>query len=89
MPFPDRRERRRSSPVKEAAAAPPPEEEPAKLLDNLFNKTKAQPHIYWLPLTDQQASCSPTFTGDAQGVLGSMNSFAAIPSAQLIYNQRE
>ena len=50
----ERRERRRSSPAKEAAAAPPPEEEPAKLLDNLFNKTKAQPHIYWLPLTDQQ-----------------------------------
>jgi len=53
-PRPERRERRRSSPAKEAAAAPPPEEEPAKLLDNLFNKTKAQPHIYWLPLTDQQ-----------------------------------
>jgi len=51
----DRRERRRSSPAKEIKeAAPPPEEEPAKLLDNLFNKTKAQPHIYWLPLTDQQ-----------------------------------
>jgi len=54
-PRPERRERRRSSPAKEvAAAAPPPEEEPAKLLDNLFNKTKAQPHIYWLPLTEQQ-----------------------------------
>lgn len=50
---PGRRDRRRSSPGKEAPA-PPAEEEPAKLLDNLFNKTKAQPHIYWLPLTDAQ-----------------------------------
>ncbi|XP_074878209.1 apoptotic chromatin condensation inducer in the nucleus [Buteo buteo] len=32
----------------------PPEEPPAKLLDDLFRKTKAAPCIYWLPLTDTQ-----------------------------------
>ena len=31
-----------------------PEEPPAKLLDDLFRKTKAAPCIYWLPLTDSQ-----------------------------------
>lgn len=31
-----------------------PEEPPAKLLDDLFYKTKAAPCIYWLPLTDEQ-----------------------------------
>ncbi|KAL0966327.1 hypothetical protein UPYG_G00293940 [Umbra pygmaea] len=30
------------------------EEPPAKMLDDLFNKTKAVPCIYWLPLTDEQ-----------------------------------
>ncbi|XP_057291399.1 apoptotic chromatin condensation inducer in the nucleus-like isoform X2 [Hydractinia symbiolongicarpus] len=30
------------------------EESPAKLLDDLFRKTKATPCIYWLPLTDAQ-----------------------------------
>ncbi|XP_075685051.1 apoptotic chromatin condensation inducer in the nucleus isoform X2 [Rhinoderma darwinii] len=30
------------------------EEPPAKLLDDLFHKTKAAPCIYWLPLTDDQ-----------------------------------
>ncbi|XP_029581008.1 apoptotic chromatin condensation inducer in the nucleus isoform X2 [Salmo trutta] len=30
------------------------EEAPAKLLDDLFNKTKAAPCIYWLPLTEEQ-----------------------------------
>ena len=30
------------------------EEAPAKLLDDLFCKTKATPCIYWLPLTDEQ-----------------------------------
>lgn len=32
------------------------EEPPAKLLDDLFRKTKAAPCIYWLPLTDSQVS---------------------------------
>lgn len=27
---------------------------PAKLLDDLFRKTKATPCIYWLPLTNEQ-----------------------------------
>ena len=30
------------------------EEAPAKLLDDLFRKTKATPCIYWLPLTAEQ-----------------------------------
>ncbi|GIX97695.1 hypothetical protein CDAR_257271 [Caerostris darwini] len=30
------------------------EDTPAKLLDDLFQKTKAAPCIYWLPLTDEQ-----------------------------------
>lgn len=32
------------------------EEPPAKLLDDLFRKTKAAPCIYWLPLTESQVS---------------------------------
>uniref|UniRef100_UPI003AAFB21E apoptotic chromatin condensation inducer 1b isoform X3 n=1 Tax=Centroberyx gerrardi TaxID=166262 RepID=UPI003AAFB21E len=32
------------------------DEPPAKLLDDLFLKTKAAPCIYWLPLTDEQAT---------------------------------
>ena len=32
------------------------EEPPAKLLDDLFRKTKATPCIYWLPLTEEQVS---------------------------------
>ncbi|XP_041925753.1 apoptotic chromatin condensation inducer 1b isoform X2 [Alosa sapidissima] len=31
------------------------EEPPAKLLDDLFRKTKAAPCIYWLPLSDEQS----------------------------------
>lgn len=30
------------------------EEVPAKLLDELFKKTKVLPSVYWLPLTDEQ-----------------------------------
>ena len=29
---------------------------PTKLLDNLFQRTKAVPSVYWLPLTDEQVS---------------------------------
>lgn len=29
---------------------------PAKLLDDLFRKTKATPCIYWLPLTNEQVN---------------------------------
>lgn len=32
------------------------DEPPAKLLDDLFLKTKAAPCIYWLPLTEEQVS---------------------------------
>ena len=32
------------------------EEPPAKLLDDLFRKTKSTPCIYWLPLTTEQVS---------------------------------
>ncbi|KAM6949556.1 apoptotic chromatin condensation inducer 1b [Aplochiton taeniatus] len=32
------------------------DEPPAKLLDDLFQKTKAAPCIYWLPLTEEQAA---------------------------------
>nr|XP_033780299.1 apoptotic chromatin condensation inducer in the nucleus isoform X2 [Geotrypetes seraphini] len=32
------------------------EEPPAKLLDDLFRKTKTAPCIYWLPLTDEQSA---------------------------------
>ncbi|XP_028850558.1 apoptotic chromatin condensation inducer 1b [Denticeps clupeoides] len=31
-----------------------PDEPPAKLLDDLFRKTKTAPCIYWLPLTEEQ-----------------------------------
>ncbi|XP_035210213.1 apoptotic chromatin condensation inducer in the nucleus-like isoform X2 [Stegodyphus dumicola] len=34
----------------------PNEDTPAKLLDDLFQKTKASPCIYWLPLTDEQVN---------------------------------
>lgn len=35
-----------------SVAKPPPE--PPKLLDDLFRKTEATPHVYWLPLTEEQ-----------------------------------
>ena len=38
----------------EAEAPKVEEEPPAKLLDDLFRKTKATPCIYWLPLTEEQ-----------------------------------
>ena len=40
--------------VAEVEAPKVEEEPPAKLLDDLFRKTKATPCIYWLPLTDEQ-----------------------------------
>ena len=40
----------------------PPDEPPAKLLDDLFLKTKAAPCIYWLPLTEEQVGASPLTT---------------------------
>lgn len=38
-----------------APKEPEPVEEPAKLLDDLFKKTKAVPPIYWLPLVEEEA----------------------------------
>lgn len=35
------------------------EDPPAKLLDDLFRKTKAAPCIYWLPLTEEQVRHKP------------------------------
>lgn len=47
------------------------EEPPAKLLDDLFRKTKAAPCIYWLPLTDSQVSaCPPALLRDASRLGG-------------------
>ncbi|XP_005090562.1 apoptotic chromatin condensation inducer in the nucleus [Aplysia californica] len=45
-------DRRKEKKQKETKAE---EEPPAKLLDDLFRKTKATPCIYWLPLTEEQA----------------------------------
>ncbi|XP_077084240.1 apoptotic chromatin condensation inducer 1b [Siphateles boraxobius] len=53
----DRRRRERGkSKEKRAEKKDKPEEPPVKLLDDLFHKTKAAPCIYWLPLTDEQAT---------------------------------
>lgn len=59
----DRKRRQRSrSPALEAHLPAPARKfkkkeddpPPAKLLDDLFRKTKATPCIYWLPLTNEQ-----------------------------------
>ncbi|XP_041848007.1 apoptotic chromatin condensation inducer in the nucleus [Melanotaenia boesemani] len=47
------RERRRKERAKSKEKKT--EDPPAKLLDDLFRKTKAAPCIYWLPLTDEQS----------------------------------
>ncbi|XP_072219286.1 uncharacterized protein acin1a [Leuresthes tenuis] len=50
------RERRRKErgKSKEKKTEKKAEDPPAKLLDDLFRKTKAAPCIYWLPLTEEQ-----------------------------------
>uniref|UniRef100_A0A3Q2QUV4 Apoptotic chromatin condensation inducer 1a n=1 Tax=Fundulus heteroclitus TaxID=8078 RepID=A0A3Q2QUV4_FUNHE len=50
------RERRRKERAKSKEKKPEKkaEDPPAKLLDDLFRKTKAVPCIYWLPLTEEQ-----------------------------------
>ncbi|XP_064466567.1 uncharacterized protein LOC135377806 [Ornithodoros turicata] len=57
-PTPPRRERhsaeRRERREKKVAKRKQEEDTPAKLLDDLFRKTKASPCIYWLPLTEDQ-----------------------------------
>ncbi|XP_015678805.1 apoptotic chromatin condensation inducer in the nucleus, partial [Protobothrops mucrosquamatus] len=49
-----RKERPKSKEKKAEKKEKAQEEPPAKLLDDLFRKTKAAPCIYWLPLTDIQ-----------------------------------
>ncbi|XP_061447104.1 apoptotic chromatin condensation inducer in the nucleus isoform X3 [Rhineura floridana] len=49
-----RKERPKSKEKKAEKKEKAQEEPPAKLLDDLFRKTKAAPCIYWLPLTDTQ-----------------------------------
>lgn len=39
-----------------AAAAPPAAEEETVTLDDLFRKTKAKPHLYYLPLNDEEVA---------------------------------
>uniref|UniRef100_A0A8B9JP95 Apoptotic chromatin condensation inducer 1 n=1 Tax=Astyanax mexicanus TaxID=7994 RepID=A0A8B9JP95_ASTMX len=51
-----RRKERGKSKERKAEKKDKPEEPPAKLLDDLFRKTKAAPCIYWLPLTEEQAA---------------------------------
>ena len=47
------------------------EEPPAKLLDDLFCKTKVTPCIYWLPLTEEQV----------RNFISSTNNYPRLPSA--------
>ncbi|CAB1434051.1 unnamed protein product [Pleuronectes platessa] len=49
-----RKERGKSKDKKTEKKEKAAEDPPAKLLDDLFRKTKAAPCIYWLPLTDEQ-----------------------------------
>ncbi|XP_064881482.1 apoptotic chromatin condensation inducer 1b isoform X4 [Oncorhynchus nerka] len=51
-----RRKEREGKEKKTDKKAVPTDEPPVKLLDDLFNKTKAAPCIYWLPLTEEQAN---------------------------------
>ncbi|XP_030259438.1 apoptotic chromatin condensation inducer in the nucleus [Sparus aurata] len=49
-----RKERGKSKEKKTEKKDKAAEDPPAKLLDDLFRKTKAAPCIYWLPLTEEQ-----------------------------------
>nr|XP_046263284.1 apoptotic chromatin condensation inducer in the nucleus isoform X2 [Scatophagus argus] len=49
-----RRKERGKSKEKKTEKKEKTEDPPAKLLDDLFRKTKAAPCIYWLPLTEEQ-----------------------------------
>ncbi|XP_070711265.1 apoptotic chromatin condensation inducer 1b isoform X2 [Pempheris klunzingeri] len=51
-----RRRERAKSKERKADKKEKGDEPPAKLLDDLFLKTKAAPCIYWLPLTEEQAA---------------------------------
>lgn len=52
----ERRRRERARSKEKKAEKKEKDEPPAKLLDDLFLKTKAAPCIYWLPLTEEQAN---------------------------------
>ncbi|CAF97701.1 unnamed protein product [Tetraodon nigroviridis] len=54
-----RRKERGKSKEKKGEKKEKAEEPPAKLLDDLFRKTKAAPCIYWLPLTEEQVRLLP------------------------------
>ncbi|XP_017487502.1 PREDICTED: apoptotic chromatin condensation inducer in the nucleus-like [Rhagoletis zephyria] len=45
-------EKKKSEPARDAKKS----ESPAKMLEDLFRKTKAMPYIYWLPLSYEQAA---------------------------------
>ncbi|XP_062305476.1 apoptotic chromatin condensation inducer 1b isoform X3 [Osmerus eperlanus] len=51
-----RKERGKSKEKKTDKKAEKGDEPPVKLLDDLFQKTKAAPCIYWLPLSEEQAA---------------------------------
>lgn len=53
MFFTDNREKEKNSVSKDKSLSV--KETPVKLLEDLFNKTKTKPCIYWLPLDEQQA----------------------------------
>ncbi|XP_029970219.1 apoptotic chromatin condensation inducer in the nucleus [Salarias fasciatus] len=50
----ERRRKERGKSKEKKADKKAAEDPPAKLLDDLFRKTKAAPCIYWLPLTEEQ-----------------------------------
>uniref|UniRef100_A0A667YYM6 Apoptotic chromatin condensation inducer 1b n=1 Tax=Myripristis murdjan TaxID=586833 RepID=A0A667YYM6_9TELE len=52
----ERRRRERGKSKERRSDKKEKDEPPAKLLDDLFLKTKAAPCIYWLPLTEEQAA---------------------------------
>uniref|UniRef100_A0A3Q2PX07 Apoptotic chromatin condensation inducer 1b n=1 Tax=Fundulus heteroclitus TaxID=8078 RepID=A0A3Q2PX07_FUNHE len=54
-----RRRERAKSKEKKTDKKEKGDEPPAKLLDDLFLKTKAAPCIYWLPLTEEQVRHTP------------------------------
>ena len=65
---PSSRQRRKSSDRRKSASDAGGKEkkrkkspEPGKSLDDMFRKTKAQPAIYWLPLTDEEVWISFSF----------------------------
>uniref|UniRef100_A0A1A8FUH0 Apoptotic chromatin condensation inducer 1b n=2 Tax=Nothobranchius korthausae TaxID=1143690 RepID=A0A1A8FUH0_9TELE len=52
----ERRRRERAKSKEKKTEKKEKDEPPVKLLDDLFLKTKAAPCIYWLPLTEEQAT---------------------------------